>query len=156
MGEREARNQKIVEDYLAKLRRGAAEPKHAHDYLDVWSEDIEYILPGLWPLGGRYESKADYLERGMPNFDPDYGKPDDEKRHVEGNPGAGLYGYEYICDGNIVAATARSRGRDARGYPDTNTYFLWFELNDDGKIERYLDSADFSSAWQAFWGVRLE
>ena len=68
MGDLEVRNRKIVEDYLAALRRGAADPKYTHAYLDFWSDDIEYILPGLWPLGGVFESKAAYIEQVMPDF----------------------------------------------------------------------------------------
>lgn len=40
--------------------------------------------------------------------------------------------------------------------PYSNSFFLWFELNEKGKIIRYLDGADFSSGWQAFFGVHLE
>ena len=152
MGDLEVRNRKIVEDYLAALRRGAADPKYTHAYLDFWSDDIEYILPGLWPLGGVFESKAAYIEQVMPDFSDNVV----QEEKGEANPGAGLYGYEFICEGKIVAAMARSRARDARGYPYLNTFFLWFEINAAGKIERYLDSADFSSGWQAFWGVHLE
>ena len=143
----------VIEDYLAALRAGAQKPSEgAHRYLDLWHDDIEYTVPGLWPLGGVYESKADYIERAMPDYDPDY-ESDEPK---EGLPDGGLYGYEMIAEGNIVCALARSRGRQANGMPYTNSFFLWFELDDDGKIIRYHDEADFSAGWQAYWGVHLE
>lgn len=40
--------------------------------------------------------------------------------------------------------------------PSIIPYFLWFELDDDGKIIRYLDEADFSASWKAQWGMHLE
>jgi len=151
MADLETKHRKIIEDYLATLRRGAAEPEHAHGYLDFWHDDIQYVLPGLWPWGGVYKGKDAYLKEVM----PDYADRSTTEKG-EGNPGAGLYGYEYICEGNTVVAKARSRGRDARGYPYTNHFFLWFEFDDHGKIIWYMDSADFSSGWQANWGVHLE
>lgn len=139
----------LAKEYLATLRRSAAGEGGPIDYLDFWADDIEYILPGLWPMAGVYD-KAKQLKVIEPMM----------KSNVEGDPagepGAGLYGYEFIEEGNKVCALARSRGRDHRGMPYMNTFFLWMEFNDDGKLIRYLDEADFSSSWQAFWGVRLE
>ena len=139
----------IAKDYLATLRRSAAGEGGSTDYLDYWADDIQYILPGLWPMGGVYD-KAEHVKVIAPmmesNVEGDRG----------GEPGAGLYGYEFIEEGNKVCVLARSRGRDGRGMPYMNTFFLWMEFNDDGKLVRYLDEADFSSSWQAFWGVHLE
>jgi len=140
----------IAKDYLASLRRSAAGEGGSHDYLDYWADDIHYTLPGLWPMGGVYESKADYVKLIAPMMDSNV---DDGSG---GEPGAGLYGYEFIEEGNKVCVLARSRGRDGRGMPYTNSFFLWMEFNDEGKLVRYLDEADFSSGWQAFWGVHLE
>ena len=137
----------IAKDYLASLRRSAAGEAGSTDYLDFWADDIEYILPGLWPMAGRYD-KAEHVKVIEPMMKSNVAR--------EGEPGAGLYGYEYIEEGNKVCVLARSRGRDGRGMPYMNTFFLWMEFNDDGKLVRYLDEADFSSSWQAFWGYHLE
>lgn len=139
----------IAKEYLASLRRSAAGEAEPTEYLKFWSEDIEYTLPGLWPMAGVFDMDG-YREVVGPQM----------KTNVEGDrggdPGAGLYGYEFIEEGNKVCVLARSRGRDSRGMPYTNTFCLWMEFNEDGKLVRYLDEADFSSSWQAFYGVHLE
>ena len=139
----------IAKEYLASLRRASAGEGSTTAYLDFWADDIEYILPGLWPMAGVY-TKAEHIEKTVPMM----------KSNVEGDPagepGTGLYGYEFIEEGNKVCALARSRGRDHRGLPYFNTFCLWMEFNDEGKLVRYLDEADFSSSWQAFWGFHLE
>ncbi|MCH2185054.1 hypothetical protein MK280_04210 [Myxococcota bacterium] len=135
-------------EYLAALR-GEVD----RDYLDMWDNDITYTVPGLWPLAGEFHSKDEYMQGVMESFDENYANAP-EPEHAR--PGAGLYGYEFISEGNTVVVLARSRARDSRGMPYTNTFFMWFDLNEEGKAIRYMDMADFSSGWQAFFGVHLE
>ncbi|MAI81148.1 MAG: hypothetical protein CL917_19560 [Deltaproteobacteria bacterium] len=139
----------IAKEYLASLRRSASGEASTTEYLEFWSDEIEYILPGLWPMAGRY-SKAEHIEIVAPMMESNV-----EGDRV-GEPDTGLYGYEFIEEGNKVCVLARSRGRDHRNLLYMNTFCLWMEFNDDGKLVRYLDEADFSSSWQAFWGVQLQ
>ena len=55
----------IAQEYLASLRRSAAGEAGSHEYLDFWADEIEYILPGLWPMNGVF-SKAEYIEKTAP------------------------------------------------------------------------------------------
>lgn len=141
----------IAQEYLASLRRSAAGEAGSHEYLEFWADEIEYILPGLWPMNGVF-SKAEYIEKTAPMMESNVEGDGDRI----GEPDTGLYGYEFIEEGNKVCALARSRGRDGRGMPYFNTFCLWMEFNDEGKLIRYVDEADFSSGWQAFWGLHLE
>jgi len=97
----------IAKEYLASLRRSAAGEASSHEYLEFWADEIEYTLPGLWPMNGVF-SKAEYLDKTAPMMESNVEGDGDRI----GEPGTGLYGYEFIEEGNKVCALARSRGRD--------------------------------------------
>lgn len=138
----------FAEQYLAALR-GELD----HGYLEMWDDDITYRVPGDWPMGGHFKGKQAYLDSVHKIFGEKYEGAPEPANPI---PGAGLYGYEYIVEGNTVVILARSRARDSRGMPYTNTFFMWFELNEEGKAIDYMDMADFSSGWQAFFGASLQ
>jgi len=77
-------NVQIVKDFFAAMGRGDKQ-----GLLAISAEDIEWIIPGEWPLAGthrRHAGLADLLQKASEMVEPSY--PDPRIRSA-GRPGSG-------------------------------------------------------------------
>ena len=78
-------NVQIVKDFFAAMGRGDKQ-----GLLAISAEDIEWIIPGEWPLAGthrRHAGLADLLQKASETLETSYPKP--PRIRSAGRPGSG-------------------------------------------------------------------
>ncbi len=119
---------------LEKLN--ASEP----DLLEIFADDVQYVVPGDMPVSGTFQGKEQIMNMWLGFFE--------QLEYIKVHP------EEFVAEGNTVVVRARGEAKTKAGNDYNNLYIFFFRFKGE-KVVEVLELPDTAYAETVAFGSRL-
>jgi len=127
-------NKEAIIRYFEKLN--ASEP----DLLEIFADDVQYVVPGDMPVSGTFRGKEQIMNMWLGFFE--------RLEYIKVHP------KELVAEGNTVVVRARGEAKTKAGNDYNNLYVFFFRFKDE-KVFEVLELPDTAYAETVAFGSRL-
>lgn len=120
--------------YFEKLN--ASDP----DLLEIFADDVQYVVPGDMPVSGTFHGKEQIMNMWLSFFE--------QLEYIMVHP------EELIAEGNTVVVRARGEAKTKTGNDYNNLYVFFFRFKDE-KVVEVFEFPDTAYAETVAFGSRL-
>ena len=120
--------------YFEKLN--ASDP----DLLEIFADDVQYVVPGDMPVSGTFHGKDQIMNMWLSFFE--------QLEYIMVHP------EELIAEGNTVVVRARGEAKTKTGNDYNNLYVFFFRFKDE-KVVEVFEFPDTAYAETVAFGSRL-
>jgi len=120
--------------YFEKLN--ASDP----DLLEIFADDVQYVVPGDMPVSGTFHGKEQIMNMWLSFFE--------QLEYIMVHP------EELIAEGNTVVVRARGEAKTKAGHDYSNLYVFFFRFKDE-KVVEVFEFPDTAYAETVAFGSRL-